>query len=78
MTTYYSPGDPKRGSWKPTRKWLSGAIVGHLAIAAHFAASGEWNATEWGELFALWTALVPAYLLANDSTPTGDGVPSRR
>jgi len=70
-------------SWKPTKKFwaaLGGVIV---ALATEYFVNpldGQqlvWNDGEWKVLGAGIAALVAAYFMPNDSTPSGDGVPPK-
>lgn len=72
-----------RKSWKPTAKWWS-ALGGILvALATEFFINpldGQamvWNDGEWKILAAGVIALVTAYIVPNQSTPSGDGVPPK-
>ena len=59
--------------WPPTKKWWAALVTGLAAVVAHAILSGGWDETENGELVALGTALVGAYIKRND--PTIEGKP---
>jgi hypothetical protein len=66
-----APPQPAPPSWKPTKKWLSGLVVGVLTIFANFLASGEFDGTERGQLVLLAIALAGSYFKTNDQVPGG-------
>lgn len=65
-----APAD-KRSSWKPTKKWFAALAAGAATILAHFAATGEFDGTEQGQVLLLAVSLAGAYLKRNDPVPTG-------
>ena len=67
---------PPVGGWKPTRKWIGGAIIGLLTIVGQAIATGAWDTTEWGALVTLGIALAGSYFVTNDQAP--GGVPEKK
>jgi hypothetical protein len=63
-------------SWRPTRKWIAQTVTGAIALVVMLL-TGD-SALSDPEIVAVggWaSAAVAGYLLPNDSTESGDGVP---
>lgn len=58
-------------SWKPTKKWIAGAVTGLASIAASWIVTGAFDDVERGMLGTLLVGLAGSYFKSNDNTPGG-------
>ena len=61
----------------PTRKWLAARVTAIAGLVILAISTDQWNKEEWIALVTIVSEAIASYLVPNQSTATGDGVPGK-
>lgn len=62
----------------PTRKWIAARVTAIAGIVVLFITTDVWDDEEWIATVILISEGIVSYLLPNQETPSGDGVPAKK
>jgi hypothetical protein len=65
-------------SWRPTNKWIAARVTALAGIVILLITTDSWDDEESIATVTFISEAVVSYLVANESTPSGDGVPAAR